>query len=331
MLTQQLGELVDPEGMRLVEIDEPDDGRMVANPHAAGVSHPDLLHTRGLRQNRNKVPCIPGSETAGMVRRAPAGSGPAPGQPVAVPTPSGAWQQVVAVDPGQVFTPPGTMPTLSATRMPANYLTGRFAFTRRARTQAGETVLVHGAAGGIGAAALHLRHALRLLSTAVVSGPRKTETARTADADMVMRVDGRLDRVREHTGGRDVDVALDPVDGDRFADSPRALAPEGGERATRVISGGGLRRSSTLATFEYSPYSRDAPPRFYSEIKSHHPVVARPEFTRHRSPIELADGEALTFRASACPSQQGESCSSTKSSSVAVALGDTNLIPFLGR
>nr|WSZ19749.1 NADPH:quinone oxidoreductase family protein [Streptomyces canus] len=228
MLAQQLGELVGPEGLRLVEIDEPDaDGRVVVDLDAAGVGYPDLLRTRGLYQERTKVPYIPGSEAAGIVRRAPAGSGLVPGQPVAVLTPGGTWQQVVAVDPGQVFALPGTVPTISAAGMLANYLTGHFALTRRARAEAGETVLVHGAAGGIGAAALHLCRALGLRSIAVVSGPRKAEAARAAGADLVVQVDGWLDRIREHTGSRGVDIVLDPVGGDRFTDSLRALAPEG--------------------------------------------------------------------------------------------------------
>ena len=91
---------------------------------------------------------------------------------------------------------------------------------------------VHGAAGGIGAPAP------RPHSTAAVGGPRKTETARIAGADMAIRVDERHDRVRARQGGR-------------FTYSPHALALEGGERATGVTRRVGLRRSSALATFEY--------------------------------------------------------------------------------
>ncbi|MFF7647181.1 zinc-binding dehydrogenase [Streptomyces canus] len=228
MLAQQLAELVGPDGLRLVEVEEPEaNGRVVVDVDAAGVSHPDLLRAKGLYQMKNSVPYVPGAEAAGHVRSAPEGSGLTPGQPVAVLAPGGAWQQVVAVHPGQVFPLPATVSTRAAAGMLTNFLTVQFALRRRAKAEPGETVLVHGAAGGVGTAALHLCRALGLRSIAVVSDRRKADAAHAAGADAVVKVDGWLEAVREHTGGRGVDIVLDPVGGDRFADSLRSLAPEG--------------------------------------------------------------------------------------------------------
>ncbi|WP_433709381.1 NADPH:quinone oxidoreductase family protein [Nocardia sp. CA-084685] len=228
MLAQQLVELVGPDGLRLVDVDEPaGGGRVVVDVEAAGVSYPDLLRSKGEYQMKNEVPYVPGVEAAGIVRSAPADSGLRPGQPVAVLATEGAWQQVVAVHPRQVFSLPETITPVAAAGVLTNYLTGHFALRRRAKAVEGETVLVHGAGGGIGTAALGLCRALGLQSIAVVSGPQKADAARAAGADTVVDLNGWLDAVRDHTGGRGVDIVLDPVGGDRFTDSVRSLAPEG--------------------------------------------------------------------------------------------------------
>lgn len=228
MRAQQLVEHVGPDGLRLVDIDEPaGNGLVVVDLDAAGVSYPDLLRSKGEYQERNEVPYVPGAEAAGIVRSTPAGTGLQPGQRVAVLTPTGAWQETVAVHPHEVFALPEGVSTVTAAGILANYLTSHFALTRRARAVAGEVVLVHGAGGGIGTAALGLCRAMGLHSIAVVSGPDKAAAAHAAGADVVVGVDGWLDSVREHTHGRGVDIVLDPVGGDRFTDSVRSLAPEG--------------------------------------------------------------------------------------------------------
>jgi NADPH2:quinone reductase len=108
-----------------------------------------------------------------------------------------------------------------------NYLTMHFALTRRGGLRAGETVLVHGAAGGIGTAAVQLSKALGARVIAVTSSEEKAEVARQAGADEVVGSQGFRDAVKEVTGGAGVDVVVDPVGGDRFTDSLRSLAREG--------------------------------------------------------------------------------------------------------
>jgi NADPH2:quinone reductase len=228
MLAQQLTELTGPEGLRSAELAEPaGDGQVLVDLVAAGVAYPDLLQAKGLYQVRRELPFVPGAEGAGTVRSAPPGSGVQAGQRVAVLASDGAWQQVVAVDPARVLPLPDGVPFEHAAGIPVNCLTAWFALRRRARAQAGETVLVHGAAGGVGVAALAVSRALGLPTLAVVSDSRKAAVATEAGADQVVFVEGWRDAVREHTGGRGVDIVVDPVGGDRFTDSLRSLAPEG--------------------------------------------------------------------------------------------------------
>jgi NADPH2:quinone reductase len=139
----------------------------------------------------------------------------------------GGFAELVVTAPALVFPIPDSMAFTTAAGIPMNYLTTHFALVRRARLQAGETVLVHGAAGGVGTAAIQLAKALGARVVAVVSTEEKGEVARAAGADDVVLADGFLGAVRELTGGRGVDVVVDPVGGDRFTDSLRSLATEG--------------------------------------------------------------------------------------------------------
>jgi len=236
----RLTEFAGPGALRLDEIEEPRDARRVlVELDAAGVSFPDLLQSQGLYQIKRELPCVLGTEGAGTIRAAPADSGFTAGQRVAVLASAGAWQQVVAVDPASVLPLPDRVPLTAAAGLPLNYLTGHFALWRRAKAEPGETVLVHGAAGGVGVAALNLCRAWGLRAIAVVSDERKAKVAAAEGADHVVFADGWLDAVREYTGGRGVNIVLDPVGGDRFTDSLRSLAPEG-----RVVvlgfTGGGI-------------------------------------------------------------------------------------------
>ncbi|KAA9153994.1 NADPH:quinone oxidoreductase family protein [Amycolatopsis acidicola] len=237
MLALRLTEFAGPDALRLEEVDEPRAaGRVVVELDAAGVTYPDLLQSQGLYQVKRELPCVLGTEGAGTVREGP---GFTPGQRVAVLASEGAWQQVVVADDDKVLPLPDNVPLTTAAALPVNYLTGHFALRRRAKVEPGETVLVHGAAGGVGVAALNLCRAWGLRAIAVVSDDRKAKVATAAGADHVVLVDGWLDAVREYTGRRGVDVVLDPVGGDRFTDSLRSLGPEG-----RVVvlgfTGGGI-------------------------------------------------------------------------------------------
>jgi NADPH2:quinone reductase len=111
--------------------------------------------------------------------------------------------------------------------LPMNYLTAQFALAERGRLQAGETVLVHGAAGGVGTATIQVAKGYGARTIAVVSSEAKAAVAKQAGAHETVLVDGFKDAVMGLTGGRGVDVVLDVVGGDVFTDSLRVLGTQG--------------------------------------------------------------------------------------------------------
>lgn len=217
-----------PEDVQWAEVSEPADGEgVVIDVAAAGVSFADLLQTRGAYQMKVPVPYTPGMGAAGAVRSVPPGLGITAGQRVAVLLPYGCWQEVIRAPAERVMPLPADMSFEAGAAAPLNYLTGLFALVRRAQARAGETLLVHGAAGGVGTAAIQLGRALGLRTVAVVSDEAKREFALRCGADHAVLSDGWLAAVRGLLGERPVDIVLDPVGGDRMTDSLRSLAPEG--------------------------------------------------------------------------------------------------------
>jgi NADPH2:quinone reductase len=201
------------------------------------VSFADLLQTRGAYQMRVALPYTPGMDAAGVVRSCAPGADFRPGQRVAVLVPYGCWQEVMNVPPERVLRLPDGMSFEAGAAAALNGLTVLFALARRARAQAGETLLVHGAAGGVGTAALQLGKALGLRTIAVAGDEAKREFAVRCGADHAVLIDGQqgdgrqgdgwLAAVRDLVGERAVDIVLDPVGSDRMTDSLRSLAPEG--------------------------------------------------------------------------------------------------------
>ena len=226
MRAVQVTTLDGPGSVSVVDLPEPDaDGKVVIEVHAAGVNFPDVLQTRGEYQIRPELPFVPGSEVAGTVV---SGEGFEVGARVAGFPGWGGYAERVAVDPGMVFPLPERVSFEAGAALPMNYLTVDFALARRGALRPGETVLVHGAAGGIGVASVQLAKVMGATVVAVVSSEDKAETVRAAGADSVITDPaGFLAQVKELTGGRGVDVVVDPVGGDRFTDSLRSLSPEG--------------------------------------------------------------------------------------------------------
>ena len=229
MFAHRIAAFTGPDDVVWTEVAEPSGG-VVVDVAAAGVSFADLLQTRGAYQMRVTLPYTPGMDAAGVVRSdAGAGSdaGFSPGQRVAVLVPHGCWQEVISVPPERVLPLPDGMSFEAGAAAPLNYLTGLFALVRRARALAGETLLVHGAAGGVGIAAVQLGNALGLRTIAVVGDEAKREFATRCGADHAVLSDGWLPAVRDLVGERAVDIVVDPVGSDRMTDSLRSLAPEG--------------------------------------------------------------------------------------------------------
>jgi len=220
--------LTGPDGVALVERPEPaaGDGRVLIEVHAAGVSFPDLLLSQGLYQARPEVPFPAGVEGAGRVLEAAPSSGFRTGQRV-VFSGRGSWAERVAAAGSDVFPLPERLTMAQGAALLMNYHTAHFGLIRRGRLVGGETLLVHGAAGGVGSAAVQVGKAVGARVIAVVSDERKAEVATRVGADSsVLFGEDWLQRVRDLSGDG-VDVVFDPVAGDRFDDTVRTLAPEG--------------------------------------------------------------------------------------------------------
>jgi NADPH2:quinone reductase len=228
----QVSELTGPDGVAAVDIPEPDlrhplmpgEGVLV-EVRAGALSFPDVLIARGRYQVRIEPPYIPGSEVAGIVRVAPDGCGFSPGDRVmAFPTIGGCAELTVA--PAHLtFALPTELDFAQGASLILNYHTAYFALSSRGRLATGERVLVHGAAGGVGTAALQVAKGLGASVVAIVSTAEKAQVAREAGADEVLRTDQPWREQLVESGK--VDLVLDPVGGDRFIDSLRCLR-EGG-------------------------------------------------------------------------------------------------------
>jgi NADPH2:quinone reductase len=233
----QIAELSGPDtALRYVELPEPEPVHPLAPPgeeavvvevHAAGVSFPEVLQTRGEYQFRPPLPFVPGSEVGGVVRSAPAGNGLAPGDRVAAFTALGAFAETAVAPAFFTFKLPEQLDFAQGASLVLNYHTAYFALRTRGRLAEDEWVLVHGAAGGVGTAVLQVARGLGARTIAVVSTEAKERVAREAGADHVVRTDGPWkDEAKELSSGG-VDLVLDPVGGDRFTDSIRALRETG--------------------------------------------------------------------------------------------------------
>jgi NADPH:quinone reductase len=226
MRAVQVVRLDGPASVEVRDVPEPTRApqQVLIDVAAAGVNFPDVLQTKGLYQYRPELPFTLGSEVAGTVREAPDGSPHAPGHRVVAFTSKDAFGEVVAVDADHVLPLPDNVSFEAGAGLPMNYLTAHFALVVRGHLEAGQAVLVHGAAGGIGTACVQLAAALGATVIAVVSSDAKADVARAAGAAHALPVEGFRDAVKELGG---IDLVVDPVGGDRFTDSLRCLRPLG--------------------------------------------------------------------------------------------------------
>lgn len=231
MLALSAERLGEPEVLRLAELPDPEAGDgVLIEVHAAGVSFPDLLMVRGRYQYRHEPPFVPGLEVAGLVREAPPGSPLAPGDRVSAMVGLGGYAELATAPERAVTILPAGLDFAEGVALMVNYQTAYFALCHRGRLAAGETVLVHGAAGGVGIAAIQVAAALGARTIAVARGAAKAELAGQAGAAEVIDIELDSDwvaAVREISGGEGIDVVYDPVGGSRFEHSLRVLAPGG--------------------------------------------------------------------------------------------------------
>lgn len=228
MRALQAHALTGPDGVAVADVPAPPaDSPVLIDVRAVGVAFPDLLLSRGEYQLKLEPPFTLGVEACGIVAQAPEGSGLSVGQRVAAFGLGMAAEQIAAV-PELVLPVPDGLSDAQGAALVMNYHTAHFALLRRGQLQDGDTVLVHGAAGGVGTAAIQVAKGAGAEVIAVVSSDEKEAVALAAGADSVIRPDeGWSKAVKGLTDGRGVDVVLDPVGGDRVTDSLRSLAEEG--------------------------------------------------------------------------------------------------------
>ncbi len=234
MRAWQMTEIGDPSDvleLTTVADPEPGSGQVLLSVDSCGLKFPDILQIQGRYQVKPTLPFIPGGEIAGtVVAHGPDvdGSAPAVGDRVLVMG-DGGLAEHVAVPADRCLPIPDSMSSDQAAAMLVNYGTGVFALRNRARLQAGESVLVTAAAGGVGSAAVQLAKAIGATVYGLAGGPDKVEVVRQLGADEAFdyREIDIVDTIREVTGGRGVDVVYEAVGGDTFDQVRRIVGWDG--------------------------------------------------------------------------------------------------------
>lgn len=209
---------------------EPKKNEVLIDVHAAGVNFPDTLIIEGKYQFKPPFPFSPGGEAAGTV--AAVGekiSHLKPGDRVMALTGWGSFAEQVAVPGYNVMPIPKGIDFNSAAAFGMTYGTSMHALKQRANLQPGETLLVLGASGGVGLAAVEIGKAMGARVIAAASSDEKLEVAKAAGADLLINysTSSLKEKVKELTGGQGADVIYDPVGGDLFDEAVRSIAWNG--------------------------------------------------------------------------------------------------------
>ena len=225
-----------PEDMVLRTLPDPvpGAGEVLVETHAIGLNYPDLLVIGGTYQTLPPLPFAPGKELAGVVRAVgPGVTGFQVGDRVAAQVEAGAFAEAIAIPAEHCYPVPAGLSTVRAAAMGLVYQTSWFSLTDRARLQPGEWVLVTGAAGGVGIAAVELAKAMGARVVAGLTTMAKADFVRAHGADAVVDLsmpdlrEGLRKAVHAATGGHGADVVIDPVGGAVFEAALRALAWDG--------------------------------------------------------------------------------------------------------
>jgi NADPH2:quinone reductase len=216
--------------LKEVETPKPGRGEVRVKVLAAAVNFPDLLQTRGEYQHKPALPFIPGLEVAGTVEALGEGvDGFSIGDAVVGGAGRGGYSEFAVTAAAALRRKPERLSYAQAAGYGAAYLTAYVALVRRANLQPGEWVLVHGAAGGVGLAAVDLAKVLgaRVIAASASDAKLAVIEAEYAPDAAVNVTGGFRERVKEITGGRGADVIYDPVGGDVFDESVRCIAFDG--------------------------------------------------------------------------------------------------------
>ncbi|WP_326724621.1 NADPH:quinone oxidoreductase family protein [Streptomyces sp. NBC_00243] len=212
------------EVMRLDDVERPvpAEGQVLLKVRAANINFPDALMCRGHYQVRPPLPFTPGVEICGETEDGC--------RVLANPAlPYGGFAEYAVADGAALLPAPDALDDAEAAALHIGYQTGWFGLHRRAALEAGETLLVHAAAGGVGSAAVQLGKAAGATVIGVVGGADKAAVARELGCDVVIdrRAEDVIGAVKDATGGRGADVIYDPVGGEAYTQSTKVVAFEG--------------------------------------------------------------------------------------------------------
>jgi NADPH:quinone reductase len=232
MLAVVCRELSGFDGLNVEELPPPEAGpdQVLIRVRTAGLNFADSLIIKGQYQERPPLPFVPGMEIAGTIEACGAGvDGFVPGERVLATLAHGGFAEAAVAAADNIVRLPDEVDDVAAASLPVAYGTAYGALCWSGRLQAGETLMVHGAGGGVGLAAVECGHVLGAVVIATARGSAHLDAARAHGADHL--IDTAREDVRERalalTGGRGVDVVFDPIGGDLFTASLRAIAWEG--------------------------------------------------------------------------------------------------------
>ncbi|TVQ36840.1 MAG: NADPH:quinone oxidoreductase family protein [Geminicoccaceae bacterium] len=268
-----------PDGLALenVTAPAPAEGELTVDVEAAALNFADTLMTRGTYQEKPPLPFTPGLELAGRVRAIGSGvHGFAAGQRVLAVVDHGAFAEVARVRAADAIPLPEAMPAEVAAGFPIAYGTAHGGLEWRARLQPGETLLVNGAAGGVGLTAVEVGRAMGARVIATARGAERLALARAHGAEVTIDT-GQADlreAVQAATAGRGVDVVFDPVGGALGEASLRCLAWEGRYLVIGLAAGLPTLKANHLLVknvsavgFYWGSYRRHAPDRVQASFE----------------------------------------------------------------
>ena len=301
-----------PESLAFEELPSPapGPGEVLVSVKAAGVNFPDVLIIENKYQVKPPLPFSPGSELAGVVKTVGTGvTGFTPGDAVMAITGYGAFAEEVAVDARRLMPIPSGMDFVSAAAFGLTYATSEHALCDRGALKAGETLLVLGAAGGVGIAAIEIGKVLGARVIACASTDEKLAVCREhgADEGINYATEDLRERIKALTGGKGADVVYDPVGGPYTELALRSIAWRGrllvvgfaaGEIPRIPLNLTLLKGCSIVGVF-WGEFTRREPQRFVQAMETLGRWFAEGKLKPHISgtfPLERA-GDALTLMA----------------------------------
>ena len=290
----------DLSSMQLETLDAPlaGPGMIAVRMRAASVNFPDILTIQGKYQHKPELPFTPGMEGAGDVIATGEGvSAFKVGDRVVVGAKQGCFAEQAVVPAATARLLPDGVSYVHGAAYPVAYLTAHVALVRRGLLQAGETLLVHGAAGGVGLAAVDLGKLMGARVIATASTEEKRAFLESYGADHVLASSGFREAVKALTAGRGADVIYDPVGGDVFDESVRCIAFDGrllvigfaGGRIPSVSVNMPLIKGFSIVGVRAGEYGRQFPERGAENIKAIDALAASGRIRPHvcaRFPLE---------------------------------------------